>query len=78
MDMKYAFSLVSIGFIVSRILADGMNSKTILCSNKLNVCEVKKKKCQEAFQLPFANCDVLIFYARLMSTRLFYPKHEWF
>lgn len=76
MDMKYA--LVSIGFIVSRILADGMNSKTILCSNKLNVCEVKKKKkCQEAFQLPFANCSVLIFYARLMSTRLFYPKHEW-
>lgn len=54
MDMKYA--LVSIGFIVSRILADGMNSKTILCSNKLNVCEVKKKK--NARRL--SNCLLLI------------------
>lgn len=54
MDMKYA--LVSIGFIVSRILADGMNRKTILCSNKLNVCEVKKKK--NARRL--SNCLLLI------------------
>ena len=37
--MKNAFSLVSTGFVGSRIPADGMNSKTVLCSNKLNVYE---------------------------------------
>ena len=40
MDMKNAFSLVSIGFIASRILADGMSNKTILFEQ--TKCELKK------------------------------------
>lgn len=70
--MKNAFSLVSIGFVGSRILAGGRKSKTILCVNKLNVREskIKENGSQEAFRLPFANCDALIFYTALMPTGL--------